>query len=82
MKKIIKHLILIPNLPFIIIISIYVVVNLHRHTGAVEMEFIEEDEDLLSNSSIRKYIEEIYPKHFRYFIAILFYLLIFLSKIN
>ena len=76
MSIIIKHLILIPNLPFIILIVIYVFVNLHKHTSEVEMEFIEADEDVFVNSGIKEHIEEIYPKHFRYFIAIVFYILI------
>jgi hypothetical protein len=69
MKKILKPLIIIPNLPFILALSIYILVNLYRHSSLVEREL---REDLIT-PEVKKHMEEIYPKHFRYAVAIVFY---------
>lgn len=71
LNKAIKPFIILPNLPFIIVLSIYILVNIYIHTGFVEREFINDD-DLL-NDKIKNHINDIYPKHFRYAVAIFFY---------
>lgn len=71
LKKVIKPFIILPNIPFIIALAIYVLVNIYKHTGFVEMEFIEDDD--LMNDKIKDHINDIYPKHFRYAAALIFY---------
>ena len=71
-KKVLKPFIIIPNLPIAIALTIYVLVNILRHTNIVELEFLEDD-DLITDK-IKEHINEIYPKLFRYFVAIVFYM--------
>lgn len=69
MNKILKLIIIIPNLPFIVILSVYIIISIQLNSGFVETNFLDKIE-------IKKYINQIYPKHFSYFIAIMFYLFI------
>tara|TARA_R110002033_G_scaffold135357_1_gene174896 strand:+ start:140 stop:388 length:249 start_codon:yes stop_codon:yes gene_type:complete len=71
LKKAIKAFIILPNLPFIIAVAIYILINIYRHTGSIEMEF-NEDDDLLTDK-IKNHFKDIYPKHFVYFVALIFY---------
>jgi len=73
-KKILKPFILIPNIPFAIIMSIYILIKVYKHTGYTEMQIIKEKEGKILNDEIKKHIEKIYPKYFRYTIAFIFYL--------
>jgi len=71
LKKILKPFIIVPNMPFVIILAVYILVNIYKHTSYVEMEFIDDE---LINDKIKKHIEDIYPKQFRYLVALIFYL--------
>ena len=71
LNKFLKPIVFIPNIPFILIVLIYVIIQLYKHTGVVEMEIID-TEDLMKGD-VKEYIDNAYPEHFRYFIAILFY---------
>ena len=72
MKRLIKPFIVIPNLPFIIAVSIYLVITLYKNTGSLELNGKYRED-------IQKCIREIYPRSFRYFIAIFFYVLIVIN---
>ena len=71
-KRIVKQLVLIPNAPIYIVLSIYILIKIYNHTGVIEMEFIEND-DLLKNNELRDYIHYIYPNHIKYAVAAFFY---------
>lgn len=76
-KKILKRLILIPNLPFILIFIGYIVYKIYKHTGIVEME-LKSGEEMLTDE-LKKYIMERYPKHLQIFIAVFFYIWLYLN---
>jgi hypothetical protein len=78
LKQAIKPFIILPNLPFIIALAIYIVINIYKHTPFIEMEFISEDDDLMSDK-IKKHIIEIYPKKFIYVVAFMFYFWVFVN---
>ena len=75
MKNIVKFFIIILNIPFILITSIYVLYNMYKHIGIVEMTFIK-DRDL------KEYLDKIYPNHFKNVIAIVFYMSILFYYLN
>lgn len=71
-KHFLKTLVTIPNFPIIVVLSIYILYNINKHTEAFEIEMAEDDE-IMSNE-IKEHIQHIYPKPFKYFIAISFYI--------
>jgi hypothetical protein len=77
LARVIQALIFIPNLPFFIVLAVYVLHNINKHTGPTEMNFI--DNNNLMNDKIIKHINKIYPKRFRYVLAFIFYLWIMLN---
>jgi hypothetical protein len=80
LRFLIKHIIDIPNIPFIVITSVILVINYTRNTTPEErmlngVDFFREE--------IKENIEKIYPSHFRYFIAIMFWtILLILTFLN
>lgn len=71
-KLIFGLFIILPNLPFAIILAVYIAVKTYKHTGYLEMGFINIDE--LFNDEIKKYIDAVYPSHSKYVVAFIFYL--------
>lgn len=79
--KAIRILTLIPNLPLIIILAIYLFIKIYRNTGIIEMEFIEEGDEILTKD-IRDYIKSLYPKVLLYSVAVMFYGWLIINYIN
>ena len=73
-KRAIKIFIMLPNLPFIIVLAIYIVVNIIANTNPVEMEIISNSDDGFMNNEIKEHIKKIYPKKFTRAIAFIFYI--------
>lgn len=74
--KIFKTIIMIPNSPFLIILSFYVVCKIYKHTDRNEFrtsttkqfyDQVNESEELMG------FAEKAFPTHVRYFIATIFY---------
>ena len=71
-KNIISFFILIPNLPFILILISYVFTQIWRNSNVIEIELALEKDEIL-NDDIKKWIKEQYPKVLSRTIAVLFY---------
>ena len=71
MKRILKPIIFLPNLPFIIILSIYIIVRMIIESSFAEFEMTSA-EDLLTKDILR-WVNVVYPKGLRLLIAFLFY---------
>lgn len=71
MKKLIAFFVIIPNLPFIMAVSVYVWGNVIRHTPFIELEMTDDP----VTPDIKKHIAEIYPRWFQRAWAIAFYVL-------
>ncbi len=77
--KIIKSLAIIPNLPFIVVLLIYVGIKISRNTNMIEFEM---EENPKITTELKDWIDKVYPKHFRLFIAVLFYSYILIELIR
>lgn len=72
LKNILFILLSIPNIPFITLVSLANVYIWVKNTTYEERVFgIEE-----RNEYIKENASKMYPKHFRYFVAIMFYMII------
>ena len=68
----------LPNLPFAIIIAIYVVYNIYRHNSIVEIEISQDKGESLITDEIKEYIKKIYPKWLMVLVALyIWYLILF-----
>lgn len=73
MKKLLYRIFIWPpNFPFALILGIYFMCKIYKHTGIVEMEFIEND-DITNNSRLKEYIKKVYPLHFKVFVSVVFW---------
>jgi len=73
--KILKWIFIgIPNIPLIIVVTIYVVYNIWKHTGIVEMQ-MQEDGDFLTKE-LKDHINKMFPKVLFRSIALCFWLYI------
>lgn len=77
-KKIVKVIIGIPNLPFQLMCSVYVIVKIIKETGINEFSMVTK-EDLENNVELKNYIKNLYPLSISYMIALLFYTYIVLN---
>ena len=75
-KDLINTIILIPNIPFIISVSLYIFVQDLRNKGTDEMERLNREP---LSEEVKERIKVIYPIHLRVFIAIAFYAYIFMK---
>lgn len=72
--KILKVIVVIPNLPIMIAISIFFLCKLYNESSATEIAMSEESsEELINKDEAKKYIEKIYPKSLRYLVAFIVY---------
>ena len=71
--------IIIPNLPFITIIALYVLYKITKETGLVEIQMIN-SEDVLTDK-IKKHILKLLPSVLMNCIALIFWLYIILKYI-
>ena len=78
LKWLINKFIFIPNAPFYVILSFYFFYKILQNTSLSELML--KDGDILSEDMI-EYLDRIYPKHFEYFIAFIFYSSIILHLI-
>ena len=67
MKKVFKFLFLLPNIPFIIIIGIFVYIGIANNTNEIEFEFTK---DFLT-PELKQFILKFYPKWIQYLISII-----------
>lgn len=78
MKKLLKIVfIILPNLPLILGMYIYVIYNLFKETGFVELSMV----DNWLTEDIKKYVLEFFPAWFFNTTALIFWLSVFNSKI-
>ncbi len=71
MKKLINKIVLIPSIPFALILAVFVYLNIIKHTSVSEMHM--RGSNNLLTDDIKKHIDKIYPKGLRYLIAVVFY---------
>lgn len=77
-KRIFEVLCFLPNVPFYVILFLYVIIKIIQNSGLYE--FLLQGDDILSEDMI-EYLDRIYPKHLEYFIAFIFYSSIILHLI-
>jgi hypothetical protein len=81
MKKIFKLIFIgIPNIPLIIVMIIYVIYNMFKHTGMVEMH-MQEGGDFLTNE-IKDHLYKMFPKVLFRSIALCFWLYVISQAIT
>ena len=77
LKKIFNIIfIVLPNLPFTIIIAIYVVYNIYKHNNIVEIEISQDKGESLITDEIKEYIKKVYPTWLMVLVALYFWYLI------
>ncbi len=68
----------LPNLPFAIIIAIYVLYNIYKHNNIVEIEISQDKGESLITDEIKEYIKKIYPTWLMVLVALyVWYLILF-----
>ena len=68
----------LPNLPFAIIIAIYVLYNIYKHNNIVEIEISQDKGESLITDEIKEYVKTIYPKWLMVLVALyVWYLILF-----
>ncbi len=68
----------LPNLPFAIIIAIYVLYNIYKHNNIVEVEISQDKGESLITDEIKEYIKKIYPTWLMVLVALyVWYLILF-----
>jgi len=72
MKKILKTIVIIPNLTLMTLLSLYIIYRIYKETGMVEMEFFDSED--LATEDIKNHVKDYYPKSLQYFVAVMFYL--------
>ena len=72
LKKIINFLVLIPNIPFIVVSIIYLLVRVIKETGITELSMTTK-EDWDSNLELNNYIDNLWSWNLFCVTAILFY---------
>jgi hypothetical protein len=79
MKKLITWLVVIPNLPFLVVLAIYIGIKLWKTTRSFD-EFISRigDDDLLTDDII-KHTDKIFSSSFAFAFAITFYMCLVLE---
>ena len=78
LKWLINKFIFIPNAPFYVILFLYIIIKIIQNSGLYEL--LLQVDGILSKDMI-EYLDRIYPKHFEYFIAFIFYSSIILHLI-
>jgi hypothetical protein len=66
----------LPNLPFAIIISIYVLYNIYKNNSIVEIEISQDKGESLITDEIKEYIKKVYPTWLMVLVALYFWYLI------
>ncbi len=79
-KYVVNKIIIIPNIPFLLILAIYILINIFRNTSETELEFVS-DKELLTDE-IKDWVMKIYPKYLTFLIAIIFYISIIIKVIQ
>ena len=79
LKKIFNIIfIVLPNLPFAIIIAIYVVYNIYKHNSIVEIEISQDKGESLITDEIMEYVKKVYPTWLMVLVALyVWYLILF-----
>ncbi len=68
----------LPNLPFAIIIAIYVLYNIYKHNNIVEIVISQDKGESLITDEIKEYIKKIYPTWLMVLVALyVWYLILF-----
>lgn len=78
-NKILRIIVFIPNLPFTLIISIYVIFKFFKESSFTEITLaVEKGDELINLEDGQKYVDSIYPRPLRYCIAAIFYFQLYL----
>ena len=80
-KKGLDNLVFIPNLPFALIMVLYLLIKIMSNNSLVDIAMIKEG-DIANRQEIRDYIDKVYPKKARITIAIVFYACIIIHFIK
>lgn len=60
----------LPNLPFMVVLAIFLAFKVLKHTGIVEFSM----DNVELTSELKKYVKKLYPLHLKVAIALFFWL--------
>lgn len=73
MRKIAKIIINIPNIPFKLIVALYISFKIAKETGLTELTMMDID-DIKNSNELKGLKDKFYPIHFQLFVAFIFYI--------
>lgn len=73
MNKILKFIVYFPNLPFVILLSIFLFIKVAISTGFTELLIKKQIEGTVLTDELKEYMSNIYPIHFKIFVSVLVY---------
>jgi len=78
--KVIRGIVILPNLPFKLCLSLYVLYKVLTNTSESELEML--DDGGFTSPELEKYINEVYPETLKYAVSIVTYGMLYLYTIN
>lgn len=76
-NKIFRHIIKVPNYPFLAILAFSILIDMYLNMPTVEWHAQIEDDN--TREEIKEFMKKAYPKPLEIFIALSFYVLLFIN---